>query len=204
MKINCIMILALLLISLLGCTSSTATETQSLTTSSEISTLVTTSPAIIDWSPDGVIETGEYSGSNSYGEYQIFWRSDEQFIYIGITAKTDGWVAMAIQPGRRMKNADMIIGLVKDGKADVRDHYCVDDFGSHPEDVTLGGTDDILAFGGKEEAGFTTIEFKRLFNTEDKYDVSITKGTNQILWAFGSSDDTTVKHFTRGYGEINP
>jgi hypothetical protein len=156
-----------------------------------------------EWSPDGIIKAGEYSGSNTYGDYTIHWRADEQFIYIGITAKTNGWVSMAIQPGSRMKNADMVLGFVKDGKAEVMDLYSTDDFGSHPTDTELGGTYDIMAIGGKEGGGFTTIEFKRSLTTGDNYDIPITEGVNKIIWSYGSSDNPTIKHSDRGYGEIN-
>jgi len=162
-----------------------------------------TPPLTEEWSPDGIIKVREYYGSNNYGDYTIHWRSDEQYIYIGMTAKTDGWVAMAIQPGSRMKDADMVFGFVKNGAVEVQDLYSTGNFGPHLADIELGGTDDILAFGGREEGGFTTIEFKRSFTTTDEYDISIQKGVNRIIWAYGSSDSLTVKHSTRGYGEIN-
>jgi len=187
----------LLLILVTNCTPSSAPDSKP----TQIPT--PTPPLTEEWSPDGIIKAREYYGSNSYGDYTIHWRSDEQYIYIGMTAKTDGWVAMALQPGSRMKDADMVFGFVKDGSVEVQDLYSTGDFGPHPPDSELGGTDDILTFGGREEGGFTTIEFKRLLTTTDKYDISIQKGVNKIIWAYGSSDSLTAKHSTRGYGEIN-
>jgi len=102
-----------------------------------------------------------------------------------------------------MKDADMIFGFVKDGKVEVYDLYSTENFGPHPPDTELGGTDDILEYSGKEEGGFTTIEFKRPLNTDDEFDIPISKGINKIIWAYGSNDSLTVKHSTRGYGEIN-
>lgn len=156
-----------------------------------------------EWSSDGVIKVREYHGSNNYGDYTIHWRSDEQYIYIGMNAKTTGWIAMAVQPGSRMKDADMVFGFIEDEETTVYDLFSTGDFGPHPLDLELGGTDDILEFGGKEEGEFTTIEFKRALNTGDDYDIPIFKGINKIIWAYGSSDSLTVKHSTRGYGEIN-
>ena len=122
---------------------------------------------------------------------------------MGIKAKTSGFVSMAVQPGSRMKDADMVFGFVKDDSVEVQDLYSTGDFGPHTPDLELGGTDDILSSGGREEGGFTTIEFKRSLTTTDTYDISIQKGVNRIIWAYGSSDSLTVKHSTRGYGEIN-
>ncbi len=188
-------ILSLLTILILsGCAEETRSPSQ---------TPMPTPPLEEEWSSDGIIKVREYRGSNNYGDYTIHWRSDEQYIYIGMNAKTNGWIAMAVQPGSRMKDADMIFGFVKDGKVEVYDLYSTGNFGPHPPDTELGGTDDILEYSGKEEGGFTTIEFKRLLNTDDEFDIPISKGVNKIIWAYGSNDSLTVKHSTRGYGEIN-
>jgi len=193
-----------LLISVSGCSSST-------TNSVKTSILPSTAPApgetqvsLVEWSPDGIIKTGEYSGSNTFGDYSIFWRSDTQYIYIGMTAKTNGWVSIALASGQGMKDADMLMGFVTDGKATVKDLYCTDNLGTHPEDTTTGGSYDVLASGGKEEGGLTTIEFKRLLNTGDSRDRAFLPGVNNILWAYGSSDSTGLKHVNRGTGEIRP
>jgi hypothetical protein len=156
----------------------------------------------VSWSADGVIQPGEYAGMQSYTDCELSWLSDGQYIYIGMKAKTTGWVAMAIQPGSRMKNADIVLGFVKDGKATVYDQFSDVDFGPHPQDTELGGTNDILEFAGKEEGGYTTIEFKRKLDTGDKYDNPLAKGKNQILWSYGPDDTATSKHVNRGYGEI--
>jgi len=190
--VTIISLLTMLILS--GCAEETQSPSQ---------TPMPTPPLEEEWSLDGIIKAREYHGSNNYGDYTIHWRSDEQYIYIGMSAKTNGWIAMAVQPGSRMKDADMLFGFVKDGKVKVQDLYSTGDFGPHPADTELGGTDDILAFGGREEGGFTIIEFKRSLTTGDKYDISIQKGVNKIIWAYGSNDTLTVKHSTRGYGEIN-
>ncbi|MBM3133311.1 MAG: hypothetical protein FJZ95_09830, partial [Chloroflexi bacterium] len=160
----------------------------------------TTAPA--DWSADGIITEGEYAGSESRGAYAVFWRSDGQYIYVGMRAQTDGFVAVAIQPGSRMKNADIVFGFVKDGRPEVYDLFSTGAFGPHPQDTELGGTNDILEFGGSEGDGVTTIEFKRKLSTGDERDNGLSPGVNQILWSYGSDDSLTQRHTNRGYGEI--
>lgn len=162
-----------------------------------------TAPLVEEWSPDGIIKAREYYGANAYGDYEIYWRSDEQYICIGMKAKTNGWVAVAVQPGSRMKNADMVFGFVKDGETVIYDLFSTGDFGPHSPDTELGGKDDILEFGGKEEGGYTTIEFKRALDTGDDYDNPLFEGVNKIIWAYGSQDELTLKHINRGYGEVN-
>jgi len=162
-----------------------------------------TPPLVEEWSADGVIKANEYHSSNKYDDYELYWRSDEQYLYIGMKAKTNGWVSIGIQPGSKMKDADMIFGFVEDGQVTVMDLFSTGNFGPHPPDVELGGTDDILVFGGEEEGEFTTIEFKRALSTNDNYDLPIMAGVNKIIWSFGSNDSFTQKHARRGNGEID-
>ena len=101
-----------------------------------------------------------------------------------------------------MKNADIIIGYVKDDTVSVFDLFSTGDFGPHPPDTDLEGTDNIIEFGGSDDGTYTIIEFKRLLVTGDKYDNDIVEGKNQIIWAYSNADDAEIKHSTRGYGEI--
>ncbi|MBI4188217.1 MAG: hypothetical protein HY529_03310 [Chloroflexi bacterium] len=80
---------------------------------------------------------------------------------------------------------------VSDGKVIVEDSFGTGP-GQHVPDNKLGGTDDILEFGGKEEEAFTIIEFKRPLKSEDKYDISLVQGIQTIIWAYGLSDDPSL------------
>jgi hypothetical protein len=162
-----------------------------------------TPPLTTEWVPDGAIGASEYSGEETYGNYELYWRSDAQHIFVGIKVKTDGWVAVGIQPGSRMKNADMIFGFVEDGQTTVLDLFSTGDFGPHPPDAQLGGTNDIIDFGGKEEGEYTIIEFSRALVTDDEYDNPLSSGANKIIWSYGSSDEFDRQHSTRGYGELD-
>jgi len=179
-----------------------AEPTSTPQTPTEQPPLDTTMRPTATWAADGVISSGEYTNTNVYGDYEINWKSDEQYIYIGLKVNTTGWIAVGIQPGLMMNEADIIIGDVSDGKATIDDQYSTGNFGPHVSDEQLGGTNDILEFGGKEMMGHTLIEFKRALDTGDKYDHPLMKGVNKIIWAYGSDDQLTVKHFNRGYGEI--
>ncbi len=199
-----VMMLAILLVSCGGKPSTTPPSAPSPAPSSAPAPTPTApaQPEKIVWSADGVIGQGEYTNTQSYANYEISWLSDGQYIYIGMKVKTTGWVAIAIQPGTRMKSADIVLGFVKDGKTTVYDQFSKGDFGPHAQDTELGGTMDIPEFAGKEKGGYTTIEFKRQLNTGDEFDNPISKGINQILWAYGSDDNIGFKHANRGYGEI--
>jgi hypothetical protein len=157
----------------------------------------------VSWAADGVITTGEYQGQMNYGDYEIFWDSDEQYAYIGMRAKASGWVAVAIQPKPFHKETDTVMGFVEDGEVTVLDMFSTQELGPCALDTELGGTSDILEFGGKEDGDLTTIEFKRLLTTGDEYDGELLKGANTIMWAYTTIDDQRQKHINRGYGEID-
>lgn len=154
------------------------------------------------WSADGIIKAGEYASNQQYGDYQVSWRSDDKYVYLGIKARTGGFVAIGIQPGARMKNADMVLAYVRNGEVVIHDMFSTGDFGPHLDDTELGGSNDIIEYGGTEENGFTVIEFKRALDTGDKYDIPLSAGINKIIWSYGLSDEISQQHASRGYGEI--
>lgn len=155
------------------------------------------------WVADGIIESGEYAKMRTFRNFEINWFSDDNHIYIGIKAKTTGWLALGIQPGTMMKDADMVLGFVKDGKVTVVDQFSTGTYGPHRPDTELGGSNNIIEYGGREEASYTIIEFKRALSTGDRYDHQLFKGVNKIIWAIGAVDEFTLKHTARGYGEID-
>lgn len=188
-----------------GSASPTATETPTTSATITPSATATTSTTVTDtgFQADGIISQGEYTYQQVYGNYELNWSNDADSIYIGMKAKTTGFVALGIQPGFGMQNADIIFGIVKDGQAEVYDMFSIGVWGPHPQDTELGGTSDITEFGGAETDGYTIIEFKRALNTNDaSYDTPLTKGINAVIWSFGSSDNLSIQHSTKGYGEV--
>jgi hypothetical protein len=156
----------------------------------------------VTWAADGVITDREYDGSARYEGYEISWKSDGQYIYIGLRAEAAGWVAVGIQPQPLHRETDMVLGFVKDGKASVYDMFSTGEWGPCTADSELGGSDDIVESGGREEGGYTVIEFKRALDTGDGYDGALSPGVNEIMWGYSNFDDPRQKHAERGRGEI--
>lgn len=154
------------------------------------------------WAADGIIASGEYQNATSYGSYSLCWSSDKDYIYVGMKAPTTGWIAIGFDPESKMKNADIVEGYVKDGKLTIADMYSKGEFGPHPPDTQLGGTDDILASGGKTDGAGTIIEFKRKLSTGDAFDKPLHSGKNKIIWAYGNDPSLTIIHSAKGTGEI--
>ncbi len=193
-----------------GCQASSQPESKSTLPPSlpapAVSTQPEGQPAVtenVTWAADGVFKPGEYSQSKSFGDFELSWSTDDLYLYMGMKAKTAGWVAVGFDPSSQMKDADIVQGFIKDGVLSIADQYSTGQFGPHPADTQQGGTDDILAAAGGSDGGFTTIEFKRRLDTGDKFDKQLGKGAHKIIWAYGSDLQFTLKHTARGSGEID-
>ena len=164
-----------------------------------------TTPVEVVWQPDGIISPEEYFITRvlDEGNYEISYSSDDNYLYVGLKVKTTGWVGVGIQPNTdvQMLAADIIFSYVTADTVMVSDQFGTGNY-SHLLDTELGGTDDILEFGGKEEEGFTVIEFKRAMITEDKYDIPLVEGIQTVIWAYGLYDNEE-KHIATGFIEID-
>lgn len=155
---------------------------------------------------DGVIGEEEYEHSESLdnGNYQLFWTILEDSISIGLQGKTTGWVGIGLKPSMMMKDADIILAGIADEETYWVDSFSTGNFGPHPEDTELGGTDDVQNLTVTEKEGVTTVEFARKLDTGDAYDAVLTPGEEvSFIWAMATSDDPTFKHDTpKGKGTV--
>jgi hypothetical protein len=114
---------------------------------------------------------------------------------MALKGETSGWISIGFEPTQWMKDSDIIMGAVDGNNVIVLDKYSTNNYGPHVPDVELGGTDDILDFGGREDNGYTTIEFKRKMDTGDQYDKAFTVGQRvSIIWSTADTDSIEVKH----------
>lgn len=166
---------------------------------------LSTPPVAETWLPDGTINPKEYFFKRVLddGNYEISYRSDGTYMYVGLKVKTTGWVAVGIQPDMdvQMLAADIVFGYITADAVMVSDHFGTGNY-SHLPDTELDGTDDILESGGKEEEGITIIEFKRPMVTTDRYDIPLVESVQTIIWAYGPKDDEGM-HINAGFIEID-
>lgn len=180
---------------------------QSSETKAQFGPETTVASEVSERRADGTIQEGEYSHELvlAEGKFTVYWRNNSGYLYMALKGRTTGWVAIGFEPTSRMKDADMVFGWVEeDDRVMVLDLYATGRFGPHPPDEELGGTNDLLNAGGKEDNGYTVIEFKRKMNTADSYDKVLTAGqTVRFIWAMATRDSLTVKHnILKGSGEL--
>ncbi len=156
------------------------------------------------WSADGIISEGEYAHETSIGDVRLWWRNDAKYLYIAFEGKTNGWVAVGLDPERRMKGANYLIGLFSEGQAKVYDAYGTAEIGAtHPADEELGGTSDIVAFAGAQEGGLTRFEVQIPLDSGDQYDKPLAPGgTYKVITALSGSAQFNAPHTARNSGQI--
>jgi hypothetical protein len=162
-------------------------------------------PPPSNWEPDGRTRDEEYTGRVEIGAVVFLWSHDASYLYGAMSARTVGWVAVGLAPESQMKGANFIFGYVDRGQVVMADMFGAQPTGpgSHPADETLGGSNDIVDFGGYELDGITVIEFKIPLDSGDAYDRALMPNTRyKLITAIGDQDDFTSYHVSRALGEF--
>lgn len=127
------------------------------------------------------------------------WGVDSTSLNVTLRAETTGWIALGLDPSFAMKNANLIIGYVKEDSVYIRDDYGNAPT-SHRSDISGGGVDNIINKSGTEENGVTSISFSIPLNSGDSRDRPLEIGKSYtILLAHGpdGADDFTTHHKKR-------
>jgi hypothetical protein len=93
-----------------------------------------------------------------------------------------------------MKDANVIIGTIADGKSIISDEYGVDVY-VHKADTAIGGTYNIISGSVVQENDMTTMNFTIPLDSKDSKDQKLEKGkTVKVIFSAGGSNDTKKKH----------
>jgi len=125
------------------------------------------------------------------------WKIEGENINIKLKAEATGWVAIGFDPSFMMKDANIIIGYVKDGKTTIEDHFAFTKT-KHKKDIELGGKYNISNKSGIEKDGFTEISFTIPLNSGDEKDTVLKQGKmHKVIFAYSDKDDLTSYHKKR-------
>ncbi|MFT5699104.1 MAG: hypothetical protein ACI8ZB_001961 [Desulforhopalus sp.] len=142
-----------------------------------------------------VAQSTEYQHSLTEKKITFAWSVAGDQLAVKLSAPTTSWVAVGFNPSKKMKDANIIIGYVKEGKVKISD-----EFGTaatqHKSDKKVGGIDQVTVVSGTEEGGVTTIEFTIPLNSGDAKDGVIDPAADTtIILAHGEGRDSfKVKH----------
>lgn len=146
--------------------------------------------SMLVWAPSGFGESMVYDHKIEVKNMDFQWKVDGPDIHIKLKAKTTGWVGIGFNPSKEMKDANFILGYVKQGKPRATDHYG-HTLRQHKSDKKLGGKKNVSNIAGKEENGFTEISFTIPLDSGDPKDqaISLDKDTTVML-AYGAGRDS--------------
>ncbi|CAF0807769.1 unnamed protein product [Adineta ricciae] len=118
----------------------------------------------------------------------LWWTINEanQTILFELHIKTTGWIALGISPAGGMTGADIGVGWVEQSGT-VR---FLDEYATTFTLPLLDNSTDWFALQGREQNGWTAIQFTRALDTCDSMDVAIQSGTNHLIFAYGLVDPT--------------
>ncbi len=133
----------------------------------------------------GNLHAAGYQHSLIVDKMTFDWSIEGDNMIIKLSAPTTGWVGIGFHPTDMMKDANIIIGFVKDGKVEISD-----EFGNQPTqhvtDTGRGGKDNVTVIGGSESGNTTTLEFSIPLQSGDVNDGVIDpKADTAIMLAYG-------------------
>jgi len=153
---------------------------------------------------DAVIAAGEYAHETVIGKVTIYWRNDDQYLYLAAEAETSGWLGIGLDPENRMQGANYIIAAERDGAPSLYDAYGQGVVGAtHPQDTEIGGSDDLVASAVSVQGGIVRLEAQIPLDSGDEYDKVLHPGeTYPIIVATGTGFQFSAPHDFRALGEM--
>nr|CAB3263918.1 DBH-like monooxygenase protein 1 homolog [Phallusia mammillata] len=124
------------------------------------------------------------------GDVRLWWKFNATYITFELQGKTTGWVGLGFSPGGGMANADIYVGWVANGVANVTDRHGEDSNAFPP----LDGEQNVETLGGLEESGWTRVKFVRPITACDSDDMTITSNTMRVIYALGSTDGPDIQY----------
>ncbi|MBU1076674.1 MAG: hypothetical protein KKH98_05235 [Spirochaetes bacterium] len=150
-----------------------------------------------------IIENKKGVYKNKSGDFQMSIQYDEKkdLCIIEVKGKTEGWVAVGFGQTKMMKDAEIIIGYVKEGKPALFHHYATGWVKHEPiEKLDKNAQKDTLkVIKAEEKDGWTTITFSRPVGLKGDYFKDLRSGKMiNFMYSLGKDDSLMKKHFRRG------
>lgn len=127
------------------------------------------------------------------GAMQMAWTMDEHNMHVELSSPTDGWLAIGFNTQSQLKGSMLIMARVRDGKAEVVDHYVVMP-GVYRPFVEQGSPPVAFDVSGKETAAGTEVSFSLRLNHYGPLETMLEKGQAYFLHMAYSLDDNFQHH----------
>ncbi|XP_022806734.1 DBH-like monooxygenase protein 1 homolog isoform X1 [Stylophora pistillata] len=122
---------------------------------------------------------------DTHEKMKLYWSTDldAKMIYFAMEAVSTGWVGLGFSENGAMIGSDVVIGWVKDGKGNLKDH-----FATSSSSLVVDHQQDYELTGYKESGGKAVLRFQRKFDTHDPWDRKFEKGDTNVIFAFHSEN----------------
>lgn len=143
----------------------------------------------------GELRANEYQHVINVGKMTFHWSVEGERLVAKISAPTTGWVGVGFNPTDTMKDANIILGFVKDGKAEISNEFGVAPTRHAPSNKT-DAKDGLTVISGTETGNTTTLEFSiPLRNPAPNGGVIDPKTDTRVILAYGPDmKSTKLKH----------
>ncbi|OGS21311.1 MAG: hypothetical protein A3J83_02265 [Elusimicrobia bacterium RIFOXYA2_FULL_40_6] len=148
---------------------------------------------------------GYYRNNSGRFEMKISYDTAGKAYIIDMTAKANGWISVGFGRTKMMKDAEIFMGYVKDGKGYLSHEYGVGVVKHKPiKELDSSIKNDLITIvSAKEENGITKIVVKRPIEAAGKYYKKFESGKKmEFMYGISNKDDITVKHAERGAFDI--
>ncbi|MGD9948060.1 MAG: DOMON domain-containing protein [Desulfobulbus sp.] len=152
----------------------------------------------------GSLYAGTYQHSLVVDKMNFDWSVVGDTLAVKIAAPTTGWVGIGFNPSDMMKDANIVMGYVKDGEVKISDEFGTG-VTSHAPDDQKGGTSNVTVVGGSEVGNTTTLEFTIPLKSGDEKDGVIDPNADtKVIFAYGPDRDSMkMKHPYHKIATIN-
>ena len=148
---------------------------------------------------DGLIGSAEYRHCllDPVTGMALYWQNDPTTLYVGLVSPGTGWAAVGFSNRTGKPGSNIIIGCVRNGKVTIEDDYGVTTQLHLPDKASS-----LLATGGSESSGKTTLEFAIPLSSRDAQDVTLVPGQDvAVILAYHATQDSFTAEHTR-YSQV--
>lgn len=148
---------------------------------------------------DGLIGGAEYRHSllDPQTGMALYWQNDSTTLCVGLVSPGTGWAGVGFSSRTGKTGSNIIIGAVKSGKVTIEDSYGVTKQLHLPDKASS-----LLATGGSESGGKTTLEFAIPLSSRDAQDVALVPGQDvAVILAYHATQDSFAAEHTR-YSQV--
>lgn len=126
---------------------------------------------------------------------KVSWEIYNNQIHFQIQAPTRGWLAIGFNENESLSNAYLLMGRIKNGKAEIVEHY-VSQPGSYQPILEYGIENQILSVSGLENETQTQLSFSIPTAAVSQYHKNLFAGTLWTLIIAYSLEDDFQHHST--------